>query len=122
MTEGTFCITKYFTSVKGFSDPKSLFSDVSLRSINGPVVFLTGVGVRAEVWEEHDCDCEFCALGDWIQVEKNFLSKNELENFIKRGNPDVKVKGEIFWVKAVRQQSFEAFELRSTGCSKRVIE
>ena len=113
MTEGTFRITKFFTSPKGFSDPKSLFSDLSLRSINGPVAFVTGVGVKAEVWEEHDCDCEFCEQGDWIKRDKDFLSMEDFQDFIDQGNPDVKVKSEIFWAKAVRQESPDSFELRS---------
>jgi len=108
-------ITKFFTSLSGLIEPRSVFSDLALKSIDGLYVILTGFGIRAEVWEPHECNCEFCDHSEGIQQERNFLSEKQLQEFIDDASPDEKVKilGEIFWAKAVKQESSENFELRS---------
>jgi len=108
-------ITKFFTSLSGLIEPKSVFSDLALKSIDGPYAILTGLGIRAEVWEPHECNCEFCDHEDGIQQERNFLSEKQLQDFIDDESleEDVKILGEIFWAKAVKQESPEDFELRS---------
>jgi len=96
-------ITKWSECSDILLHPETVFRLEQLEKVK-PYAIISGVGCKAKIWVDHDCDCEFCTKGD--SVQETVYGRSEKAIREEHGSDAaIESLGEAYFVMAVQQRS-----------------